>query len=209
MKKFINKFYLIITLLLFLLYNIILTDLTITGLLYQIIMIGLIALNTEIILNNEDIKYKEITIILYSLTWLYSKNIYQCLFALTTILLLIIKRFKKSLLIKILTIILFTITGLLFLPLFFIILLLFGTKERQDIYESTHYYCKNNYEAYAYSAGAMDSFHYSIGKYYEIINIDGIITICYSKRNETTFEEYEEFINNNDCELVGEKNESK
>ena len=97
------------------------------------------------------------------------------------------------------------------LPLLFIYLLTFGTtldseKEIKDIYSDTHYYCDNNYEIYSYSAGAMDSFHYSIGKHYEILNINGIITIAYRKRHEKTQDEYETFLENHNCKLAGDKN---
>ena len=73
-----------------------------------------------------------------------------------------------------------------------------------DIYKDMHYYCDNNYEAYAYSEGAMDRFHYSVGKHYEILNIKGLIYIRYSERNEVTNVEYQEMIKNHNGKLVGE-----
>lgn len=55
----------------------------------------------------------------------------------------------------------------------------------------------------------MDGFHYSIGKHYDILNIGDIINIIYSERNETTQEEYENYVKNHKCTLVGDNNESK
>ena len=97
------------------------------------------------------------------------------------------------------------------LPLLFSLFILFGInldeeKYMNGIYSDMHYYCDNNYEVYAYSTGFMDGFSYSIGKYYDILNIDGIINIVYRERNENTLEEYTNFINNNNCKLVGDVN---
>ena len=97
-----------------------------------------------------------------------------------------------------------------FLPLFFSFLLTFGTDldEEQgmnDIYEDTHYYCDNNYEVYSYSAGAIDKFHYSIGKHYEILKINGIINISYNERNEVSQDKYEKYLETHNCRLVGDK----
>lgn len=47
---------------------------------------------------------------------------------------------------------------------------------------------------------------YSIGKHYDILNIDDIIYISYNERNEKTKQEYQQYINNHNCSLVGDKN---
>ena len=117
-------------------------------------------------------------------------------------------------LIKIISVLISIFAFIFFVPLFFIFLLSFGTnldeeREMNNIYDDTHYYCDNNYEVYSYSAGAMDSFHYSIGKHYEILNISGIINISYNERNEKTHDEYEAYLETHNCELVGDKNGSK
>ena len=119
-----------------------------------------------------------------------------------------------SMFMRIFAIIIGLIVSIFFLPLFFIFLLCFGTSMseesgRNDIYEDMHYYCENNYEVYSYSAGAMDRFHYSIGKHYEFLDIDGIIYISYNERNEKTQDEYEAYLETHNCELVGDKNGSK
>lgn len=115
---------------------------------------------------------------------------------------------------RIFAIIIGLIVSIFFLPLFFIFLLCFGTSMseesgRNDIYEDMHYYCENNYEVYSYSAGAMDRFHYSIGKHYEFLDIDGIIYISYNERNEVSQEEYNNYLNTHKCKLVGNVNGSK
>ena len=97
------------------------------------------------------------------------------------------------------------------MPLFFIYILAFGTdlseeQEKSDIYDKMHYFCDNNYEVYAYSAGAMDRFHYSIGKHYEFLDINDIIYISYNERNEVSQKEYNEYLKTHKCKLVGEAN---
>ena len=209
MKKIFNKYALII-LGLFFIYNLILDELMITGLLYKIFMILIIIINMIVlIIFKKKIKYKTFIIIIYWLLWLFSKDIFQCLFAFSNILILCITGFMENNFIKIISILLIIYIYIFFLPLYFGLMLTFGVnldedKYRNDIYHDMHYYCDNNYEAYAYSAGAMDSFHYSIGKYYDILNYTDIINIVYRERNEKTLEEYKKFINNNNCKLVGD-----
>ena len=100
------------------------------------------------------------------------------------------------------------------MPLLFVYFLAYGTgiseeSGRNDIYDDMHYFCENNYEVYSYSASAMDSFHYSIGKHYEFLDIDGMIYIPYNERNEVSQEEYDYYLNTHNCRMVGEVNESK
>ena len=214
MKKFFN-YYILIILILFIVYNFILDELIIMGLLYKIIMILIIIINIIVlIIFKKEIKYKTLVIIIYWLIWIIGKDIFQCLFAFSNILILCIIDFMESKLIKIISILIIIYIYIFFLPIYFGLMLTFGInldkdKYRNDIYPETHYYCNNNYEAYVYSAGAMDSFHYSIGKYYDILNYNDIINIVYRKRNEKTFEDYKHFIQNNNCKLVGDINESR
>ncbi len=100
------------------------------------------------------------------------------------------------------------------IPLLFVYLLIFGTRIDKewginDIYDDMHYYCENNYEVYSFSKGAMDKFHFSIGKHYEILNIDKVIYIFYSKRNEVSIEDYNNYLNTHNCRLVDEIHKSK
>ena len=71
-----------------------------------------------------------------------------------------------------------------------------------DIYDDMHYYCEDNYEVYGYSAGAMDSMHYSIGKYYKFLNIGDVIYAVYSERNEVSEGEYKDYLKNHGCRLA-------
>ena len=187
-KKFID-YYAVIMLIIFIFYNIILESLKIGGLLYQIFMILLIILNIIILIKfRKKIKYKSIIIVLYLLIWIFSKNTLQCFFAFSNIIFLCITGFMESNFIKIMS---FVLPLLLFILLFiFLPPLIFGyiatfgfglseEKNMNDIYSDMHYYCDDNYEVYAYSSGALDKFHYSIGKHYEFLNIDDIIYISY------------------------------
>lgn len=215
MKKNLINYYAIIMLGLYLIYNITLNSLKIGGLLYQIIMIIIIIVNAIIlIIFRKDIRYKEVVCVIYFFTWLFSKNILQCFFYFSNIIVLSGIGLIDSMFMRMFAIIIGLIVSIFFLPLFFIFLLCFGTSMseesgRNDIYEDMHYYCENNYEVYSYSAGAMDRFHYSIGKHYEFLDIDGIIYISYNERNEVSQEEYNNYLNTHKCKLVGNVNESK
>ncbi len=213
-KKVIN-YYAVIILMLFIIYNIILENLKIGGLLYQIIMIVLIVSNAVIlIIFKKDIKYKNVVCVLYFFIWLFSKNALQCYFDFSNIIILCITGFTESKFTKIFSIIVSIFIVIFFLPLYFVFLLRFGTSlseasERNNIYDDMHYYCDNNYEVYSYSSGAMDRFHYSIGKHYDILDVDGIIYISYNELNEVTQENYENYLKNNNCSLMEDINGSK
>lgn len=208
MKKCIIDYYAIIMLGFFIVYNLILDNLKISGLLYQIFMFILIIINgTILIVFRKKVKYKSLVIIIYFLIWLFSKNMLQCLFNFSNILILCVLGFMESNFIKVISFMVTIFVFVFFYPLLFIFLFTFGLgfdEERgmDDIYDDTHYYCEDNYEVYSYSAGAMDSFHYSIGKYYNILNIEGIISISYNERREKTYEEYEKYLEENECKLV-------
>lgn len=215
MNKKIIENYALIMLGVFIGYNFILSNLKIGGLLYEIFMVAVIVINGIILIKfRKDIKYNNWVIIGYFFTLVFSKNTLQCYLALSNIFILCITGFMKSNFTKVITFLigLFVIT--FYLPLCFVFLWIFGTEfnnERGDneVYKDTHYYCQNHYEVYAYSSGAMDHYHYSIGKRYDILNIDDIIYISYRERNEKSREEYQEYLNNYECTLVGEINGSK
>ena len=215
MKKNVMNYYSIIMLILYLIYNIGLHSLKIGGLFYQIIMIIISIVNAVIlIVFRKDIKYKEVVCIIYFFTWLFSKNIPQCFFNFSNIIVLTGIGLKESKFMKVFAIIIALIVSIFFLPFWFIFLLCFGTSMseetgRNDIYKDMHYYCENNYEVYSFSQGAMDGFHYSIGKHYEFLDIDGIIYISYNKRNEVSKEKYENYLKTHKCKLVGDINGSE
>jgi len=193
----------------------VLENLKIGGLLYQVSMIILIALNVIIlIIFRKDIKCKSLVILAYCFIWLFSKNALQCVFSISSMITLIITGFMESNFIKVISI-LITIFFIVFaMPLLFIYLLAFGTgmgeeSGRNDIYNDMHYYCENNYEVYSFSQGAMDKFHYSIGKHYEFLDIDGIIYVSYNERNEVSEEEYNNYLKHHKCRLVSDINGSK
>lgn len=212
LKNTLINYYALITLILFIIYNLILKSLKIGGSFYRIFMIGLIVLNARVLIKNRNrIKYKNLALLLYFFLVFFSKNSFQCFFDFFNLIILCRIGFKNSLVTKILTLLITLITFLFFYPLLFAFLLIFGTSwkeevKRKDIYKDSHYYCTNHDEVYTYSAGAMDSFHYSIGKYYEILNIEGILYISYHNRNEVSKEEYENYLSNHECTLIEQFN---
>lgn len=216
MKKKIIDYYALIVMILFIIYNIILRDLKVGGLLYQIFMIVLIILNIIVLIKfRKRIRFKGLIIVIYFFIWfLFSKNAIQCFFGISNIIILIAIGFMESNFIKVISILITLFFAVFSMPLLFVYLLAYGTgiseeSGRNDIHDDMHYFCENNYEVYSYSAGAMDSFHYSIGKHYEFLDIDGIIYISYNERNEVSQEEYDNYLNTHKCKLVGEINGSK
>lgn len=215
MKKFIVNFYIGLVIILFIIVNIILADVKITGLLYIITMDLFLIFNTTILLLfRNEIKFKGILIIISFLIFIFSKDIYQFIFIISTMVILIVSGISTSKFIQIIVIIINVFILIFHIPiLFFIIILTLNeiepTNTPHNIYEEDYYYCKNNYEAYIYSAGAMDGYHYNIGKHYEILSTNGIITISYHKKNEISKDQYYNFIENNKCILAGDKNGSK
>ena len=72
-----------------------------------------------------------------------------------------------------------------------------------DAFDDSHYYCDNHYEAYVYSAGSIDSYHHSIGKHYDFIDLGVIIFISYKGDHEVSTEEYNKFIETHNCKRNG------
>ena len=206
MRKNFIDYYALVMLVLFVIYNF--SGLNVYGIIYEIFMFSLITVNAIILMVfNKRIKYKTLAVVVYLLIWLFSKNTLQFFFAFSNIILLCITWLVGKHSVKIIPVLVVIFIYICSLPLFFIFL--FIGLDGKSIYDGTHYYCDNNYEIYVYSAGAMDSFHYSIGKYYEILNINGIINISYKKQDERTQDEYEEYLETHNCKLVGDINESK
>lgn len=203
-KKFVN-YYSLIILTLFILFNIVLDNLKFDGILYLILIILINIFHTIFILKNiVQIKYKKFVFPILFILLPSSNSIYHFLYAFSSIILLAMGCSSKT------TKIMIFLLTLASLPyLFFCLLLSYDLVKQEgldDIYEDTHYYCNNNYEIYSYSSGMLDSFHYSIGKHYEFLNIDDIIYIAYRERNEITKDEYDNYISNHNCYLVGEQN---
>lgn len=217
MKKFLVNYYAMIMMVLFIIYNKVLKHLKIGGNLYQIFMLFLIIINIIVLIKfREKIKFKALIIVVYFFIWvLLSKNAWQCTFGLSNMIALMIIGYMESNSLKVITVLITLFFVIFSMPLFFASILAFGVIgedkeiERNDIYDDMHYYCENNYEVYSYSAGAMDSFHYSIGKYYEFLDINGIIYVSYNERNEVSEKEYSNYLKRHKCRLVGDINGSK
>lgn len=211
MKKFIIQYYLILLLLLFIIDNIILQPLKISGYLYNALFITFTLLHMTIIIkHNKDIKCKELFLGIIIFLSICSKNQLYLFYCIFMAFLTIITNMASNKNIRIMAITFLARILLSPLSFVFIFLIAFDSKEENSgIYPEYHYYCEDNYEIYYYSAGAMDRFHYMIGKHYEILQIDDIIKISYHTSSESTLEEYNFILNNNQCALVGDKNESK
>ena len=197
-----KKYYAVILLVLFLIYNLF-KNFVIEGLLYQIFMIGLIITNIVILLKYKDeISYKKTIGVIYFLAWVFSKNIFQCYFAFSNVIIICViesLRNKKS------NVPLIVMEVLLFLvPAIIVSHLFIGTRYdknfmRNDISKDYYYLCDNNVSSYRFSGTANDSYHYSIGKYYEIVKINNLLYIAYDERNEVSQKEYKKYIAEHEC----------
>ena len=198
--------------LIFVIYIIVFEGLKLSGTIYKLFMVSIIFVNLIILyIFKEKFTCKKIGIIIYLFTIIKSKNQLQFFFAISNIIVLCITCFYENNFVKIITLLISIIILIYFLPLLFIFLLNFGTKLDEDvymnkIYKNTHYYCNENYEIYSYSYSAGDTFHYSIGKHYDFLNINDIIHITYSEQNEVKKYEYDNYLKSNKCRLAGEIN---
>ena len=201
-------------LILFIIYNLLLKNLTISGVLYQLFAFTIMIMNAVVlIVFRKKIKYKTLIIVAYLIVGLFSKGILQFILAFSNITLLCITGFMESHFIKFISILLVILCCIFILPVLVLFTLMFNVgllsldedNSASIIYEDMHYYCDNNNEVYAYSGGAMDRYHYSIGKHYEFLNIKGIISISYGVRNDKTETEYEEYLKKHTCKLVDDK----
>lgn len=199
----ITKYYLLIIFIYFLTFNVFLKGLVVDGIIYYIFMILLNVFNAYFIIKkNKYLRFKNGLYILILLNIIFCKNIFYVILLLSTLILLTVLNFKNNKVIKTLSIICSaTIILNIHIILFVILLTVFNG---DGIYEDTHYYCDNNYEIYSYSAGAMDSFHYSVVKRYKIIEFNNIIKIVYNKNIGNSLNEYNKVLENMECKLVGE-----
>ncbi|MCH5166998.1 MAG: hypothetical protein J1F35_03810 [Erysipelotrichales bacterium] len=206
MKKDLIKYYSLFVSCLFLKFNFLLHGFKVEGVIYNIVMVLVIIANAIIVIKyKNDIKYKDIAIIILLVSLIYSKDIYNFIFVILNIIILFIVEIKNSKVIKTITIILLSIAGvfgLLFilfpLPFTFISYIAFDYATSEEKSEPT-LYCDNNYYVYLYSAGAMDSWHYNVAKHYDILDIDGIITITYESQIAKSQDEYNEFVDKYNC----------
>lgn len=121
----------------FVLYNIILDSLMVSGMLYHVYMMLLIIINVIVLIKfRKEIRFKSLAIIIYAITWLFSKDFFQYLFNSSNIIILCAIGFKDSNLIKLITILLtlfvFNFFGLLF-GCFLIFLVVKSDGARTDI----------------------------------------------------------------------------
>ena len=206
MKKKLINYYAVIMIVLYLIYNVTLRHFTISGLLYRGIMYLLIIANAIIlVVFKKDIKYKKILCTIGCFTLTVSRNMPQQLFIASNIAFLFFTSSFKS---KILGGCGFIAILLLFHLTFFFSYDKYMAESffRSTIHSDKHYYCENNYEAFVHTNSAYDSYHFSIGIYRDILKIDNVIHIFYSRANGVSHEEYDEFLNTHNCRLVGSLN---
>ena len=122
-KNFIN-YYSIIILLFYVLYNCILSTIKIGGLLYQIFMITIIIVNIITLLKlNKQIKFKKTCFIVFFITFIFGKNIFQMLFCLSSIITIYILEYSsKGIFFKIIS----TIISILLILVFHFYFLILG-----------------------------------------------------------------------------------
>lgn len=206
MKKVLINYYLIFVFILFVIFNFTFYDFKVKGLLYTFLYDLLFILNIVIIVRNrKSIKLKVFVMAWYLLILIFCKDIYYISFDIVNAVLLGIMGILEKGLARVFSAII--LGEVLFFSPYIFLMLLFVSGN--DIYEDTHYYCNDDYEIYSYSGGAFDGFHYIIGKHYEFINIDGIIEVNYSEKNEVSKEEYDVFLKDYNCKLVGDEGGNK
>lgn len=206
MKKLLINYYLIFVFILFVIFNFTFYDFKVKGLLYTFLYDLLFILNIVIIVRNrKSIKFKVFVMAGYLLILIFCKDIYYISFDIVNAVLLGIMGILEKGLVRVFSAII--LGEVLFFSPYIFLMLLFVSGN--DIYEDTHYYCNDDYEIYSYSGGAFDGFHYIIGKHYEFINIDGIIEVNYSEKNEVSKEEYDVFLKDHNCKLVGDEGGNK
>ena len=209
MKKILINYYLVFVFVLFMVLNFMFYDFEVEGLLYTFLYDVLFILNIVFIVRNrKSIKFKVPVMAGYLLILIFCKDIYYVVFDIANVILLGIMGILENGLVRVFSAIILGLV-LFFSSYMVFFLMLVYIVSGNDIYEDTHYYCNDNYEIYSYSGGAFDGFHYSIGKHYEFMNIDGIIEINYSDRNEVSEEKYNNFLKTHSCKLVGDGDGTK
>ncbi|MDE5539538.1 MAG: hypothetical protein K2J20_03530, partial [Bacilli bacterium] len=167
MKKIFISYYAVAILVIFIIRNILLANLIISGLLYNVFMLIFLVLDYLIIRKYKNIiKWKIGIIILSFFLLIFSQDIFQLLFILSNMIILMGSGYLESRLLRIVTIVFLGLSLVLLLLilsspfiLWIFIYSLFLNTNGNDIYEDMHYYCENNIEVYAYSSGAMDKYH--------------------------------------------------
>ena len=204
-KEKVTTYYIIIITILFIINNILLRNLIISGFMYHIIMIALTVLNIRFLLKNQEkIECKKIGILICCLIWIISKNFYGIILVLSTLITLIVIEYSKSLIIKVLAYIIALIVSIVFIPFLYLQIIVTSIfSYDDDAFEDSHYYCENHYEAYVYSAGAIDSYHHNIGKHYDFLDLGVIISVSYKGGHEVSTEEYNKFIETHNCKRNG------
>jgi len=203
-EKIFKEYYLVCILIYFVIFNIINTDLIVKGILYYLFLIKLIIATIAIIIKyNNTLKYKEVLYPFFLINIIFSKNIFYAILLIITFILITILNFEIMDSIKKYSII-FSIISVITIPIIAFVVILSSIFNINNIYENTHYYC-DNYEIYMHSAGAMDSYHYTVIKRYEFIKLNNIIEIVYNKYVGNEREDYENILNNKECILVSEE----
>lgn len=215
MRNKVIKNYINIIIVLFIIINVLLDSLYIEGLLYQIIMCIFVIMNLFFLIKNRyEINDVSLNVALSLIISTFSNDIPQFIFIISNALLLIIIKHKNSNRIRVVSLIttILAVGSIMILPYIgFRLILIRGDYNEYGIYDDTRYICKNGKEAFAYSAGAMDKYHFNISTYFDIIDIDNVIKIYYRSgiRNEVSQEQYEKYIKGHNCILVGDEDGDK
>lgn len=195
-------YYLGIQLFFFILLNIRLKNLVVSGIFYIIAIVVLHVMHLVLLVwKNETLKWKGGFYCLFLFCIIFSKNIFHFIFLLNTIIVLSLLNLKRNRTMQVVLIVLISMILLNSHLIFFS--LLFVTFNQDGIYEDTHYLCDEKYEIYIHSAGAMDSFHYTIIQKENLINLNNLLKIGYNKPIGNTLEQYNQTLKQYTCRRVG------
>lgn len=142
-----------------------------------------------------------ISLILFILFFLMAKSQSELSFAVTMVLGITIVFFKKA------QVVVTAVASFLFLffspLLFFTLLIILPVLDGSDmIYPETHYYTDDGRELFVYSAGAMDGFHYCVGRGFEIIDLGQTLKFYYRDVQSVNKHEYEQVKGTANCTLA-------
>jgi len=182
-----TKLFLLVPVMISVLFNFLLTNLTVTGWFSWIILILFLSFCGYFVWKKKDELYlAPVALICFILSYPFSKDAKMLVFDLFFIVLLVICYIEEKTSVKVISAITLILAFILFLPLMLITSVIISG----GVYEDTHYVSNEGTEAYGYSGGAMDSMHYRLGKCDTLIDAGSFLTIEYSDLKEVSEEEY-------------------
>jgi len=182
-----TKLFLLVPVMISVLFNFLLTNLTVTGWFSWIILILFLSFCGFFVWKKKDELYlAPIALIYFILSYPFSKDAKMLVYDLFFIVLLVICYIEEKTSVKVISIAGLVLAFILFLPLMLITSVIISG----GVYEETHFISSERIEAYGYSGGATDSMHYMLGKCDTLIDAGSFLTIEYKDLKEVSEEEY-------------------